>query len=104
MNQSRAFVTSLIAAGFAILLVFLYVSDQESKITAAYGNEVPVIVAARDIQEFKQFESSDLTIQQIPKKFVQPGAVAVNGDEKSRSEKLREIVETVAAVPFKKGE
>lgn len=104
MNQSRAFVTSLIFAGIAMMLVFLYVNDQEGRITATYGDKISVIVAARNIQEFKQFESSDVVIKQIPRKFVQPGAIEVKDDDDSRRDKLKEIVETVAAVPFKSGE
>lgn len=105
MNQSRAFVTSLIFAGIAMMLVFLYVNDQQEKIEKVYGEKVTVLVTAKNIQEFQQFKPGDVTFKIVPKSFMQPGAITISkDDEENRVNKLREIQETVAAVPFKAGE
>ncbi len=76
MNQSRAFLTSLIFAGVAMLLVFFYVDDKESAIKAEFGTDVSVVVAARDINEFEQLQTNMLATVIMPKKFAQPGFVS----------------------------
>ncbi len=107
MNQSRAFVTSLIFAGIAMVLVFLYVSEQENKLKSQYGNEVVVAVALKDIQEFEVITSEHITTKVIPGKFEQPGAIRIGQVEEGGRVKevsVQELIGTVAAVPFRAGE
>jgi pilus assembly protein CpaB len=94
VNQSKAFLTSLVFAALAMLLVYFYVSEQESGLKAEFGTDVPVVVAAQDINEFEQIESGMLTTVLVPKKFAQPGS---NPDPKT-------FEGSVASAPFRKGE
>ena len=95
MNQSKAFLVSLSFAFGAMMLVYLYVSDQKRKVQDEYGTEVEVVIAARDINEFEEIQpKSMLTVINVPQKFAQPS-----------SRKLPEDFNgTVANAPIKKGE
>ena len=96
MNQSKAFLTSLICAGGGFLLVWFYVSDKESSIKSEFGNEVPVVVAARDINEFEQFQDNMLRTITMPKKFA----------HESYIKDIKDLTTSgaVAAAPFRTGE
>lgn len=96
MNQSRAFLTSLIFAITGMGLVYFYVTEQETAIKSEFGDEVSVVVAARDINEFEQFDAKSLSIRNIPKSFVQPGSI----------EDVSALLSSgsVAAAPLRKGE
>lgn len=96
MNQSKAFLTSLIFAAAAMMLVYFYISEKEGEIKSEFGAEVTVVVAARDIREFVQLEPGMLSTRSIPSKFAQPGWVS------SKEEILKNGA--VAAAPFKQGE
>jgi len=94
MNQSKAFLTSLIFAGLAMMLVYLYVSQQKKNLQDEFGDSVPVVVAAQDINELEEIKSGMLTTVEVPKKFRQPGS---DQDPKT-------FEGSVAGSPFKKGE
>ncbi len=96
MNQSRAFLTSMIFAGVAMLLVFFYVNDKESAIKSEFGTDVTVVVAARDINEFEQIQANMLSTVIVPKKFSQPGSVS--------DPSVFLTSGSVAAAPIRRGE
>jgi pilus assembly protein CpaB len=96
LNQSRAFLTSLVFAGVAMLLVFFYISDKESSIKAEFGTDVTVVVATRDINEFEQFQSGMISTIIVPKKFAQPGSLS--------DPSIFLTSGSVAAAPIRKGE
>jgi len=96
MNQSKAFMISLICAAGAMLLVHFYISEQEGKIKKEFGDEVRVIVASRDIAEFEVIREDMLTITTMPKKFVQEGSLT----DKEAFKKTP----AVAAAPFRRGQ
>lgn len=79
MNQSKAFMTSLVFAGLAMFLVYFYVSQKEEAIQAEFGSNITVVTAARDINEMEQIQPNMLATAIVPKKFAQPGA---NADKK----------------------
>jgi pilus assembly protein CpaB len=94
VNQSKAFLTSLLFAGAGMLLVFFYVSEQESKIKATYGTEVSVVIAAKDINEMDLITEDMLSTKVVPAAFAQPGAKADKNI----------FVGTVASAPLRKSE
>ncbi len=98
---------SIVFAGLAMLLVYFYVSERESSISAEYGTPIAVIVAAKDINEFEEIQQSMLAVKVVPMKFAQPGAY--NMIKSGKTEKLSQFtVETfvgaVASAPIRKGE
>lgn len=107
MNQSRAFLMSLIFAGLAMMLVYFYVSEKESTITSEFGTPITVIVAAKDINEFEEIQQSMLTTKVIPIKFAQPGAynmIKSGTAEKISQYTVETFVGAVASAPIRKGE
>lgn len=74
MNQSKAFLTSLIFAGFAMFLVYFYVTEKEGEIKQELGDSVQVVVAASPIKEMEEIKREKLRISTVPRKFIQPGS------------------------------
>lgn len=94
MNQSKAFLTSLLFAGLAMLLVYFYVTEKENSIKADFGTDVSVVVASRDINELEQIQASMLQVITVPKKFAQP----------SSNDKIETFEGAVASSSIRKGE
>jgi pilus assembly protein CpaB len=94
MNQSKAFLISFLFAGLAMLLVFVYVNDVRTEEKAKYGDEIVVVVAARDINEMEQIQATMLTTKVVPNAFKQPGS---DPDPKT-------FEGAVSAAPVKAGE
>jgi pilus assembly protein CpaB len=70
------------------------VSDAEKRIKQDFGDEVSVVVATQDINEFDVVQASMLRVTSVPKRFAQPSS---NPDPK--------VFEgTVASAPIRKGE
>jgi len=74
MNQSRAFLVSMVIALLGMVLVYLYVEKRSDEVKLEFGNEVTVVVASKDIQELQKIELSMLTTKTVPNSFKQPGA------------------------------
>lgn len=74
MNQSRAFLVSMVIALLGMVLVYLYVEKRSDEVKSEYGNDVTVVVANKDIQELQKIELSMLTTKTVPNTFKQPGA------------------------------
>ncbi len=107
MNQSKAFLTSLIFAGLAMLLVYAYVNQKETEITVEYGTPVSVVIASRDINEFEEIQDNMLRVDSVPLKFAQPGSYELikSGDkEVPKSLTIETFTGSVASSPIKKGE
>jgi pilus assembly protein CpaB len=74
MNQSKAFLVSMVIALLGMVLVYLYVEKRSEEVKSEYGNAVTVVVASKDIQELQKIELSMLTTKTVPNTFKQPGA------------------------------
>jgi len=94
MNQSKAFLISVIAGAFGVLLVYLFLSEKTEELKGRFGTEVVVTVANRDINELDEIQTSMLTTKTIPKSFAQPGS-----DPDPRT-----FEGSAAAAPIKAGE
>lgn len=71
--NNKAFTVSFIIAVFAVLMVYNYVSSTEETLKQTYGTEKAVVVAKRDIKELDVLDETNLTLVNVPAKFVQPG-------------------------------
>jgi len=81
--NNRAFTISFIVAVFAVSLVYSYVSSTEEAFKAQYGTEKAVVVAKKNIKELDILDESNLTLVNVPAKFVQPGTSSSINDFKS---------------------
>ncbi len=81
--NNRAFTISFIVAVFAVSLVYSYVSSTEEAFKAQYGTEKAVVVAKKNIKELDILDESNLTLVNVPAKFVQPGTSSTVNDFKS---------------------
>lgn len=72
--QSRAFTLSFGVAFLAVLLVYNYVENTVSEARKPFGEETVVVVAKRDIKELDTLDETNLKLEPVPAKFVQPGA------------------------------
>jgi pilus assembly protein CpaB len=77
---------------FALMLVFSYVYKKEKEILSL-GTPVKVLAAAKDIPEGTVLDETMLETVEVPKQFLQPGAVR----------ELAEATDRVSDVPLLKG-
>ena len=75
MKGSRVLVISLVGALIALMLVYGYISSREKALMCG-ETPIKVVVALRDIPEDTRLDDSMVEIREVPKAFVQPGAVA----------------------------
>lgn len=75
MKGSRVLIISLVGALIALMLVYGYISSREK---ALMRGETPikVVVAVRDVPEDTRLDDTMVEIREVPKAFVQPGAVS----------------------------
>ena len=92
--NTRAFTTSLILAGLAVMLVLSYISSRETELISEYGQSTPVVVASEDIKELEVIDDRKVKLVNIPASFQMPG----------HFKSVEELYNTIAAVPIKKGE
>ncbi len=92
MSKSKLVLISLGAALFALLLVYSYIYKKEKELLSL-STPVKVVVAAKDIPEGSLLDETTVEVVEIPKKFVQPGALTRPG----------EALDRIAAVPMLKG-
>ena len=81
--NNRAFTISFIVAVLAVSMVYSYVSATEEEFKKQYGTEKAVVVAKKNIKELDILDESNLTLVNVPSKFVQPGTSATINDFKS---------------------
>lgn len=92
MSRARLILISLGVALFALMLVFSYVYKKEKEILSL-GTPVKVLAAAKDIPEGTVLDETMLETVEVPKQFLQPGAVR----------ELAEATDRVSDVPLLKG-
>jgi pilus assembly protein CpaB len=106
--NSRAMTLSLIMAGIAVFFVMSSVSSIEEDAKKKFGDEVTVLVAKNDIKEMDSILDGMVEPKLIPKRFVEPTAIAFNMAVKEESPdyamETKRIIGNVAIVPIKKGE
>jgi pilus assembly protein CpaB len=81
--NNRAFTISFVVAVFAVLMVYSYVTSTEEAFKQLYGVEKAVVVAKKNIKELDILDESNLTLINVPTKFVQPGSSPTINDFKS---------------------
>src|SRR4051794_27787452 len=72
MENRRAIVISLICFLISMLLITAYTSVRRHELTADFGEEVPVVVAAETIPEYQVIRPGMLKIATVFKNFRQP--------------------------------
>lgn len=72
MSNTRALLISLAVAGFAVFLLFFYISGKERDLLEMAA-PIEVIVATRDIPEGVRIEPNMVEAIQVPRKYAQPG-------------------------------
>lgn len=92
MSRARLILISLGVALFALMLVYSYVYKKEKEILSL-GTPVKVLSAAKDIPEGTVLDETMLETVEVPKQFLQPGAVR----------ELAEAADRVSDVPLLKG-
>ncbi|HML60508.1 MAG TPA: Flp pilus assembly protein CpaB [Solidesulfovibrio sp.] len=92
MSKSRLILISLGVALFALLLVYSYIYKKEKELLSL-ATPIKVVVAAKDIPEGVLLDETSVATVEVPKKFVQPGALT----------RSAEALDRIAAVPMLKG-
>lgn len=72
--NNRSFTISFIVAFMAVAMVYSYVDSTEESLKLMYGTEKAVVVAKKNIKELDILDESNLTLVNVPAKFVQPGS------------------------------
>lgn len=105
--NSKALLISAVMAGIAVMFVQGYVSSVENDAKRTYGTQFLVMVAKQDIKEMETITEKSLEYRAIPQKFLEPGAVYADPnekDEQARGKDIRRFVGSIAVVPIRKGE
>ena len=106
--NSRAMTLSLLMAGIAVFFVMSSVSSIEEEAKKKFGDDVTVLVAKADIKEMDTIIDSLIEPRVVPRRFVEPSAIAfdskVSVDSKDYAVEVKRIMGNVAIVPIKKGE
>lgn len=74
MNRTRVLLISLLVAGFALFMLYAYISKTEKALLES-ATPIPVVVAVRDLAQDTRIDETLVQIKKVPKKYVQPGAV-----------------------------
>src|SRR5690606_14819848 len=84
------------------------VSSIEDEAKKRFGDEVTVLVAKEDIKEMDTILDGMIEPKSVPRRFVEPSAVAfntlVNEQSNDYAMEVKRIIGHVAVVPIKKGE
>lgn len=105
--NSKALLISLGMAVLAVVMIKSYVESVEEAGRKDLGAQFLVIVAKQDIKEMETITERSLEYKQVPKKFMEPGAISADPndkDETSRGKDLKRFAGTIAIVPIRKGE
>ncbi len=92
MSKSKLILISLGVALFALLLVYSYIYKKEKELLSL-ATPVKVVVAVKDIPEGAMLDESFVDVVEVPKNFVQPGALS----------EVAEVLDRETAVPLLKG-
>lgn len=105
--NNRAVLLSAVMAILGIFFVSSYVGSIEDDAKKRFGTEVVVLVASRDIKEMETLNETMISRTPIPKKFLEPAAIASErkGDDDTEVTKsMKGLMGSIALVPIKKGE
>jgi pilus assembly protein CpaB len=113
--NNRAVTLSLIMAGFAVFFVSSYVNKIEDAARKRFGAEVWVLKAREDIHEQESLTEAMITIEKVPRKFLEPSSIYIDPKDasdageadalkKESDRKIKSLLGTVAVVPIRKGE
>ena len=104
--NNRAMTMAILIAILSVFLVSSWVSDVEDRAQKRYGASVQVVKAKVDIKETQTITEDMLTLEELPKTFLEPASVFFEKKEQDDETKksLRSLVGSVAIVPIKKGE
>jgi pilus assembly protein CpaB len=104
--NNRAMTLALAIALFAVYLVYSWVSEVEEKAQKRFGTNVLVLKAKRDIKETETINETMLSLESIPKTFLEPAAVYFEKREEDQETKtsIKSLAGSVAIVPIKLGE
>jgi pilus assembly protein CpaB len=104
--NNRAMTMAILIALLSVFLVSSWVSDVEERAQKRYGATVLVVKAKGDIKETQTITENMLTLEALPKTFLDPAAVFFEKreEDKDTRESLKSLVGSVAIVPIKKGE
>jgi pilus assembly protein CpaB len=103
--NNKAVTLSLLMAVIAIFFVQSYVESIEDEAKKKFGTQELVVTAKNDIKEQATITEKDLELTLVPKKFRQPGSIALeSSDDKEKSKTMKDLDGTVAIVPIRKGE
>jgi pilus assembly protein CpaB len=106
--NSKAMTLSLIMAGIAVFFVTSSVTSIEEEAKKKFGDEITVLVAKADINEMDTILDGMIEPRSVPRRFVEPSAVAFNTlvkeDSNDYAMEVKRIIGNVAIVPIKKGE
>src|SRR5690606_39257205 len=104
--NNRAMTMAILIALLSVFLVSSWVSDVEERAQKRYGASILVVKAKVDIKETQTITENMLTLEAIPKTFLDPAAVSFesSAQDEETSKSLRSLVGSVALVPIKKGE
>lgn len=95
MNQEGKNLWVAVAAGlFAAFLMYSYSQEKKSQYDKEFGEKTVVYVAKNLIQELQTIDDQLIEAKEIPKSFVQPGAVT----------NPETIIGQIASAPIQKGE
>jgi len=106
--NSKAMTLSLVMAGIAVFFVTSSVTSIEEEAKKKFGDEITVLVAKADIKEMDTISDGMIEPRSVPRRFVEPSAVAFNAlvkeDSNDYAMEVKRIIGNVAIVPIKKGE
>jgi pilus assembly protein CpaB len=92
--NTRALTLALIISAIAMFMTMTYIDTKQAELIEKYGEPVAVVIATQDINELELIDDRKVTLTTVPKKFVMPG----------HFKEVKEVENTVATVPIKKGE
>lgn len=104
--NNRAMTLAILIALFSVFLVSSWVSEVEEKAQKRYGTQVLVVKAKQDIKENENITEQMITLEAIPKTFLEPNAISFErrSDDPDTQMSVKSLANTVAIVPIKKGE
>jgi len=71
----RPFAYSLVAGFLAMIFAGMYLERKEAKLLFI-ADPLPVVIASRDIEKGEMIDASAMDLAEIPRRFVQPGAIS----------------------------
>ena len=74
MTQKKRLLLSLLFGGLAAAALIAYIKSYESELLEM-SSTTKVVVAKKDILEHRQIDETMLILKEVPKKYIQPGAL-----------------------------